>query len=605
MDLPIEYFHTDSLFKLSQAIGRPIKMDIHTSELTRGRYARVCIEVNTEKPLPPFICINGMKQEVAYELHTCFCNKCGIIGHFPANCTTNNQESATPQEEARCRHTTTSEWRIIDKGKHMRFQKQRYMQGQRDQEGNQQKIEAMTKNTKDKEDMHHKKTQQFWRQKSSATERTSKHAKNPDRNNHYTSSNKFEALSRFDPAHSSEKGEEETIMTTQPFNEEACIHERRSDISKDTRHQENASGQKAPLQLEKYKNIPKEKINALSAQDFETPMQHDTCRELMLDEQNTLPMQNLFPPKTQLLQKSIEMSKTDDITHDEITVPTINLQSGYKTLTPSQNPSLQPSIQKNLTSQSPVHNPNNGVPKFISCSTSAEPSCNQQQFTQLDHFTHDRTAKPNHPDSNPTNTNQPHTQNTTAVSDHPFSPQLTSPDEPCPKAKQRLSESEGEGVHPGWNEDSPFPPGFEPTFHFSAQPAHTPTSSVYSSSSKPSTSPPHTRNTCRKEPPTLLQPERVCNSDFSHYSALFHQSPYGESTHSRSGARKRNAANRKRISVQSQDATTGASKRTTAHNEQLSIFKRRCNAGSRSFNSTSDEPNSDPTEHHEDTHVEL
>lgn len=85
-NLHVEYFHNDALFKLAQAIGRPIKMDFHTSELTRGRYARVCIEVDTSKRLPPYVRINSFKQEVAYELNAIFCNKCGKIGYFPTRC---------------------------------------------------------------------------------------------------------------------------------------------------------------------------------------------------------------------------------------------------------------------------------------------------------------------------------------------------------------------------------------------------------------------------------------------------------------------------------------------------------------------------------------
>lgn len=85
-NLPIEYFNGDALFKLAQAIGRPIKMDYHTSEVTRGRYARVCIEVDTNIPLPPYVRINSIKQEITYELNAVFCNKCGKIGHFSIKC---------------------------------------------------------------------------------------------------------------------------------------------------------------------------------------------------------------------------------------------------------------------------------------------------------------------------------------------------------------------------------------------------------------------------------------------------------------------------------------------------------------------------------------
>lgn len=99
--LPVEYFNYDALFKLAQAIGHPIKMDIHTSKITRGMYARVCIEVDINKPLPPFIRINNLKQTVAYEVNTCYCNECRVIGYFPAQCTSNSayKDINTPNQQ--------------------------------------------------------------------------------------------------------------------------------------------------------------------------------------------------------------------------------------------------------------------------------------------------------------------------------------------------------------------------------------------------------------------------------------------------------------------------------------------------------------------------
>lgn len=97
-------------------------MDIQTSEITRGRFARVCIEVDIKKPLPPFIKINKFKQEIAYELNTCFCNKCGVIGHMPMQC---NPASLSPGEGENINGANTrlaNEWKIIEK-KRVRFNK--------------------------------------------------------------------------------------------------------------------------------------------------------------------------------------------------------------------------------------------------------------------------------------------------------------------------------------------------------------------------------------------------------------------------------------------------------------------------------------------------
>lgn len=96
----MEYFNIEALFKMSKGIGRPIKMDIQAREVTRGRFAQVCIEMDIKNPLTPFIRINQHNQEVAYELNTCFCHKCGIIGHLPVQCINTSQNLGTSNSHA-------------------------------------------------------------------------------------------------------------------------------------------------------------------------------------------------------------------------------------------------------------------------------------------------------------------------------------------------------------------------------------------------------------------------------------------------------------------------------------------------------------------------
>ena len=49
--LPVEYFDKSALFEIAKLVGTPIRMDYATDRLTRGRYARVCIEIDLNKPL--------------------------------------------------------------------------------------------------------------------------------------------------------------------------------------------------------------------------------------------------------------------------------------------------------------------------------------------------------------------------------------------------------------------------------------------------------------------------------------------------------------------------------------------------------------------------
>ena len=49
--LPIEYYDTRFLMKLGSLIGSPVKVDDTTGFVSRGRYARICVEVDLTKPL--------------------------------------------------------------------------------------------------------------------------------------------------------------------------------------------------------------------------------------------------------------------------------------------------------------------------------------------------------------------------------------------------------------------------------------------------------------------------------------------------------------------------------------------------------------------------
>lgn len=49
--LPIQYYDKDFLMKIGSKIGRPIRVDQATSLVSRGKFARICVEVDISKPL--------------------------------------------------------------------------------------------------------------------------------------------------------------------------------------------------------------------------------------------------------------------------------------------------------------------------------------------------------------------------------------------------------------------------------------------------------------------------------------------------------------------------------------------------------------------------
>lgn len=74
---------------MGNTIRKAVKIDDTTMTVRRGRYARVCVEVNLEPSLVPFIIVLACQQQVEYEgLHP-ICFECGKYRHRVENCSRN------------------------------------------------------------------------------------------------------------------------------------------------------------------------------------------------------------------------------------------------------------------------------------------------------------------------------------------------------------------------------------------------------------------------------------------------------------------------------------------------------------------------------------
>ncbi|ONK56454.1 uncharacterized protein A4U43_C10F8880 [Asparagus officinalis] len=63
-ELPIEYFNVDFLMGVGKLLGTPIKLDTNITMATRGKFARICVEVDLAKPLIAKVKIGGFTQTV-------------------------------------------------------------------------------------------------------------------------------------------------------------------------------------------------------------------------------------------------------------------------------------------------------------------------------------------------------------------------------------------------------------------------------------------------------------------------------------------------------------------------------------------------------------
>ena len=66
-ELPIEFYDPVMLNKVGSTIGQVLRIDAHTVNGARGRFAKICVQINIDKPLINSIKIGKMVQPVQYE----------------------------------------------------------------------------------------------------------------------------------------------------------------------------------------------------------------------------------------------------------------------------------------------------------------------------------------------------------------------------------------------------------------------------------------------------------------------------------------------------------------------------------------------------------
>jgi hypothetical protein len=106
-DLPIEYYDAKVLHYIGDRIGETVKVDRNTIFQKRGKYARVCVEVDLNKPLLAMFELKGKIYKVEYEGLHMLCRSCGKFGHYVEGCS----EKKTPSNNAR---STTDDERVME-----------------------------------------------------------------------------------------------------------------------------------------------------------------------------------------------------------------------------------------------------------------------------------------------------------------------------------------------------------------------------------------------------------------------------------------------------------------------------------------------------------
>jgi len=82
----MEYYVERILLALDAAIGTPIKVDLQTLDATRGKYARVCVEIRLDLLVVGRFWFKNHWFNIEYEGLHLLCTKCGLYGHVGNNC---------------------------------------------------------------------------------------------------------------------------------------------------------------------------------------------------------------------------------------------------------------------------------------------------------------------------------------------------------------------------------------------------------------------------------------------------------------------------------------------------------------------------------------
>jgi hypothetical protein len=81
-DLPIEYYDTKVLHFIGNRIGKTVKVGKNTLFQERGKYARICVEVELNKPLLAMFELKDRIYKIEYEGLHMLCFTCGRFGHY-------------------------------------------------------------------------------------------------------------------------------------------------------------------------------------------------------------------------------------------------------------------------------------------------------------------------------------------------------------------------------------------------------------------------------------------------------------------------------------------------------------------------------------------
>ncbi|XP_045798137.1 uncharacterized protein LOC123892394 [Trifolium pratense] len=129
--LNLVYYDESLLWALASMVGNPVKVDLHTLRVERGRFARMCVEIDLTKPVVGRVGVNGEWYQVQYEGLHIICTQCGCYGHLLKDCAQTKKKPVTevaktanspategtpvtpPQTQIEAKITEDSAWNMV------------------------------------------------------------------------------------------------------------------------------------------------------------------------------------------------------------------------------------------------------------------------------------------------------------------------------------------------------------------------------------------------------------------------------------------------------------------------------------------------------------
>lgn len=118
-NIPPEFLDEEVIRLIAKEVGQPIKLDEMTMFASRGRYARMCVQVNIDQPLLTKIQIRDEFIHVEYEGLPTICYSCGRIGHRKGVCPYTVKPHETKVQECEgepVENASTEENMVVDGG---------------------------------------------------------------------------------------------------------------------------------------------------------------------------------------------------------------------------------------------------------------------------------------------------------------------------------------------------------------------------------------------------------------------------------------------------------------------------------------------------------